>query len=121
MNTSDDYRAQAAEQNAAARSKLEGLDEARPNDKLLLGVIGAIKASVFTATADILDAIERNGSPKSQYATRNHRLRMAAIRNDNAAIERIMKEFEDELLAKQRESTGIDGGQGSADDSGQGG
>ena len=102
MPNADEYRQQAAEQTQAAQVHLAALDPERHQDKVLLGILGALKATLFTGIADILETVDSATitTPGDLRANRNHRLRMAAIRGDQAGVDAIMQEVENELRSK---------------------
>ena len=67
-----------------------------PDQEILLGLVGHLKVQIFTIAADILDDIEQvrgvGMTQSEKVQARNHRLRVAALRGDQEAIDKIVEE-----------------------------
>ena len=97
-----EYRSLAEAHEQAAAVHLDSLDENHPTQKALIGVLGHLKATIFRAAADILDAISEGGgelSPEQKRMSLNHRLRMAALKGDDATVQAIIDEIGRDVLA----------------------
>lgn len=107
MSRADELRKEADKQNASASLHLKTLDPEKPLDAHLLGVLAAVKATVFLQAAELHDAIERIALTGPQKAlSRQHRLRMAAIRGDDKALQDIEQEIIDEYNATRNTGNG---------------
>jgi len=97
MSRADELRKEADKQNALAGQYLKSLDPEKPADSHLLGVLAAVKAIVLHQTAGLHDAIDQvQMTQTGKSLSRNHRLRMAAIRGDEAQMKAIEQEIIDE-------------------------
>lgn len=101
---SEDYRELARQQERASAVMLQDINPENPQHKILLGLFGRLNATLYTAVADVIQATELSQlSPMDKKLSRNHRLRMASIRGDAAAVDAILEEMTDEATPAKPE------------------
>ena len=97
----DRYRRLAEEQSESAAVILGRADTTHEQTKFDLAVMSHLKATIYTAIADLADELAtlRVVGPQQARQNRNQRLRMAAVRGDEAEIDRILEEEMERLKA----------------------
>ena len=101
---SDEYRQLAKIADEESQPRMAKIDRRIPDQEILLGLVGHIKVQIFTIAADMLDEIEKiravGMSPSEKMQARSHRLRVAALKGDQDAIDAIIQSAVDEATSR---------------------